>query len=164
MVALSRVEERFAEPESGQYMRKREGNRPDRRYAPEGSFSRAELEQLSNRLHYGGSANHKLHPGDYGFVPSINPRPAKSLCDDHRVLTLAQAKRLFEAGMIAGMVSAFDQPGTPKYIWAVDSDGEVYEAKAKPPDTVYHGYRLGDDEEAMRRYILAEWGRRCQKN
>jgi hypothetical protein len=145
-------------------MRKREGNRPDRRYAPAGSFSRSELEELSRRLCYGGSSNHKLHPGDYGFVPSINPRPAKSLCDDHRVLTLANAVHLFRAGIVVGMVSPFDQGGTPKYVWAVESDGEVYESKTKPPDTVYHGYRLGEDEIAMRRYILDEWGRRCPKS
>jgi hypothetical protein len=44
---------------------------------------------------------------------------------------------------------------------AVDGDGDVYEAKTKPPDTVYHGYRIGEDEPQMRRYILGEWTTRC---
>ena len=61
------------------------------------------------------------------------------------------------------MVSAFDPDGSPKYVWAVDGDGEVYEAKTKPPDMVYHGYRLGDNEEAMRRHIRDEWNKRCRK-
>ena len=144
-------------------MAKREGNRPDRRYAPLGSISRQALEQLSREVRYSGTANHKLHPGDYGFVPSINPRPAKSLCDDLRPLTLAEAQHLFAAGISLGMVSPFDAGGAPKYVWAVDGDGQVYEAKAKPPDPVYHGYRLGDDEGAMRRYVLDEWRMRCPK-
>ena len=142
-------------------MRKREGNRPDRRFVPAGSFSDLELQELARRLTYGGSGNHKLHPGNYGFVPSINPRPSKSVCDDLRLVTLEEAAQLLAAGIAAEMISSFDPGGSPKYVWAVDSGGEVYEAKTKPPDTVYHGYRLGDDEEAMRRYILDEWKRRC---
>jgi hypothetical protein len=59
------------------------------------------------------------------------------------------------------MVSRFESDGTPKYVWTVDSHGEVYEAKTKPPDTAYHGYRIGEDEREMRRYILAEWKKRC---
>ena len=57
---------------------------------------------------------------------------------------------------------------SPKYVWAVDEHGEVYEAKTKPERAErgadYHGYRVGDDERDMRRYILDEWGRRCPKN
>lgn len=77
------------------------------------------------------------------------------------MVTLEEAAQLFASGIAAGMISSFDPGGSPKYVWAVDRGGEVYEAKTKPPDTVYHGYRLGDDEEAMRRYILDEWKRRC---
>ena len=29
------------------------------------------------------------------------------------------------------MVSRFDLGGSPKYVWAVDGDGEVYEAKTR---------------------------------
>jgi hypothetical protein len=39
-------------------------------------------------------------------------------------------------------------------------NNEVYEAKTKPPSTVYHGYRLGEDETDMRRFILGEWRKR----
>lgn len=62
---------------------------------------------------------------------------------------------------MAGMVSRLGPGGVPKYVWAVDADREVYEAKTKPPDTVYHGYRIGEDEPEMRRYILGEWRTRC---
>jgi hypothetical protein len=59
------------------------------------------------------------------------------------------------------MVSPFDLGGSPKYVWVVDSDDEVYEAKTRPPEVIYHGYRIGDDEPDMRRYILGEWRKRC---
>ena len=145
-------------------MKKREGNRPDRRLVPAGTYSKAQLEELARRLTYAGSGLHKLHPGNYGFVPSINPRPSKSVCDDLRMVALDEAAQLLAAGVAAEMVSPFDAGGSPKYVWAVDGGGQVYEAKTKPPDTVYHGYRLGDDEEAMRRYISGEWEKRCRRN
>ena len=128
-----------------------------------GTYTAVELEELAKRLIYAGSGNHKLHPGNYGFIPSINPRPSKSVCDDLRPVMLEEASRLLAAGIAAEMISAFDREGSPKYIWALDGDGEVYEAKTRPPDTIYHGYRLGDDAEAMRRYIRDEWKKRCPK-
>lgn len=144
-------------------MNKRQGNRPDRRFAPMGSISNGLLEALADNLRYEGSGIHKLHPGDYGFVPSVNPRPSKSCCDDLRPILLGEAAALFRSGVLAGMVSRFDQGGTPKYVWSIDGNGEVYEAKTKPPDIIYHGYRINEDEPAMRRYILDEWRRRCLK-
>jgi hypothetical protein len=145
-------------------VRKREGNRPDRRLVPAGTYTKGQLDELARRLTYAGSGLHKRHPGNYGFIPSINPRPSKSVCDDLRMVTLGEAAQLLAAGIAAEMVSPFDPGGSPKYVWAVDGDGQVYEAKTKPPDTVYHGYRLGDDEEAMRRYISGEWEKRCPRN
>lgn len=140
---------------------KRQSNRPDRRFAAFGLISTSELNRLAPLLQYEGDPRHKLHPGDYGFVPPVNPRPTKSVCDDLGLVLRDQAVQLFQSGIEAGMVSPFVPGSTPKYVRAVDAAGEVYEAKAKPPDVVYHGYRLGDDERDMRRYILAEWRRRC---
>jgi len=144
----------------GTRMRKRGGNRPDRRFAPMGTYSHAERKALAGRLTYAGSGLHKLHPGNYKLIPSKNPRPSKSVCDDLRPVTLHEASQLFAAGISAGMISPLGPGGTPKYVWAVDTNGEVYEAKTKPPDTVYHGYRRGDDDEQMRRYIRDEWNKR----
>ncbi len=57
-----------------------------------------------------------------------------------------------------GMTSPFPQGSVPKYVWAVDEHGEPYEAKTKPgQETVYHGYRLRDDDREMRRTVLKEW-------
>jgi hypothetical protein len=115
-------------------------------------------------MRYVGSSNHKLRPGDYGFVPSHNPRPSKSPCDGLRSVLVAEARALFERGIMLGMVSRFGEEGAPKYVWSVDDAGEVYEAKAKPErEREYHGYRLGDDEREIRRYILDEWKKRCNK-
>jgi hypothetical protein len=141
-------------------VRNREGNRPDRRYALQGTFTQAELEELCTRLRYSGSSYHKLHPADYGLVPPFNPRPTKSLCDGRGAVLLDEAECLFKAGIKVGLISSFDRGSSPKYVWSVNKEGEVYEAKTKPPDVVYHGYRLGEDEEAMCRYILDEWKRR----
>lgn len=136
-------------------------HRADRRVAPEGSIPGADLAALAQRLRYVGAAFHKLHPGDYGFVPPVNPRPSKSPCDELRPVLRAEAATMFRRGVAVGMVSWFERGRTPKYVWAVDASDEVYEAKTKPPDTVYHGYRIGEDESEMRRYILSEWRKRC---
>ncbi len=133
--------------------RKREGNRPDRRFAPLGRFDAATLEALGKALAYVGSAHHKLRPGDYGLVPPTNPRASKSACDDKRPLLLTDATALIEFGVGAA----------PKYVWAVDDRGDVYEAKSNSGlETGYHGYRLGEDDP-QRVYILNEWRRRCPK-
>jgi hypothetical protein len=138
-------------------MSRRQGNRPERRVAPQGSIGVDVLQGLAARVRYEGSALHKLHPGDYGHVPPVNPRPSKSPCDERRPLLRAEAETLFRTGLAAGMVSCFEPDATPKYVWAVDAAGEVYEARTKPTDTAYHGYRIDDDEPEFRRYILGEW-------
>ena len=142
-------------------MTKRQSKLRDRRIVPAGSIPDADLQALAAKLRYEGIATHKLHPSDYGFIPPVNPRPTKSPCDELRPLLRAEAATLFRQGVLAGMVSLFGADGTPKYVWAVDDDGEIYEAKTKPPDTTYHGYRLGEDEPEMRRYIRGEWSKRC---
>ncbi|MBC7101954.1 MAG: hypothetical protein H5U13_01830 [Parvibaculum sp.] len=145
--------------------RKRQGNRPSRRVAPPEATSSTIRATLKGRLIYSGSANHKLRPSDYGFVPTHNPRPTKSTCDELRPVLIAEARALFEQGIELGMVSQFANGDVPKYVWSVDKSGEVYEAKTKPgQEERYHGYRLGDDDSEMRRYVLDEWSKRCRKN
>jgi hypothetical protein len=144
--------------------RKREGNRPDRRISPSAETSEAQRDALQKRLRYVGSGNHKLRPGDYGFVPSHNPRPSKSPCDEIRPVLLAEAQALFSLGIKLGMISRLGDDGAPKYVWCVDEAGEAYEAKTKQGrEDEYHGYRIGDDERDMKGYVLGEWKRRCSK-
>ena len=144
-------------------IRARQGNRPDRRWVQAGTYSKVQLEALVCKTSYVGSSIHKLKPGDYGFVPPTNPRPSKSPCDDRRIVLKDEAKGLLAAGIRAGMLSTFAGDGVPKYVWAVDGDGEVYEAKTNPGlETAYHGYRLGDDEAQLKKLILQEWKLRCR--
>lgn len=140
---------------------KRESNRPDRRFLASDQTSSADRDTIKGRVTYGGSAIHKLHPGNYGFEPPQNPRPSKSPCDLKRTVLLEEAETLLSDGIDRGMFSRPTESGLPKYIWSVDEDGEVYEAKAKSDqETVYHGYRLAEDERDMRKLILREWTRR----
>ena len=37
-----------------------------------------------------------------------------------------EARTLFCQGLLRGMVSRYAENGLPKYVWAVDQDGEVY--------------------------------------
>lgn len=140
--------------------RKREGNRPDRRILADDASTAEARAALAARITYTGSAHHKRRPGDYGFQPPTNPRPSKDVCDakGKRQVLLAEATVLFRAGLHKGVYSAPGANGLPKYVWSVDEEDDVFEAKARPErETEYHGYRLGDDELTMRRYVLAQW-------
>lgn len=140
--------------------RKRRSVSPDRRITPAGSISATDLKALTKRLTYGGSSYHKLRPNDYGLSPPFSPRPHKSPCDDLRAVPKAEAIRLLKEGIRRGMVSALAGGGVPKYVWAVAEDGLVFEAKTDPPNTVYHGYRLLEDDADMREVVQREWKKR----
>ena len=71
-----------------------------------------------------------------------------------------EASRLLKAGLRRGMISAHAEGGWPKYVWAMDDEGEVYEAKLGHDGERYHGYRLAEDDKAMRRWVTAEWSKR----
>jgi len=136
----------------------RQSRDPKRRLAPADRLDQSGREALAARLAYCGSALHKRHPGDYGFHPPVNPRTWKSLCDGNRVILKAEAAELLRQGVLAGLFSDFPDNGTPKYVWSVDSDREVYEAKID--SNGYHGYRL-EEEDDLRSLVLKEWARRC---
>lgn len=135
----------------------RQGSNPKRRIVDVGSIAQDALEELSARLVYAGSANHKRHPGDYGFHPPSNPRPWKSVCDARRPLLSAEARTLMADGIRKGMISTPDADGVPKYVWSVDAHGVPYEAKIG--NGGYHGYPLYPDDD-MSAVVLREWGRR----
>ena len=78
------------------------------------------------------------------------------MCDDKRSIPLEEARHLFQSGIQKGMVSIHRQGGIPKYVWSVDDQGEVYEAKLG--NDGFHGYRLNQENEgAMRNIVLQEW-------
>ena len=89
-----------------------------------------------------------------------SPRANKSLCDDVREIKWGEARELFKSGIRRGMVSFFDSDTIPKYVWAVDEQNEVYEAKTKPErENYYHGYRLGKNDR-FRVHVLDMWKHR----
>ena len=157
-MSLALVSRPSVEPTEQANMKHR-GNNPKRRIAKPGHFTTAELVGFAGRARYEGSAHHKLHPADYGFHPPTSPRPSKSVCDDIRVIRLAEARELLRAGFAKGMVSISRPQDMPKYVWALDADGEPFEAKLGR-DGRYHGYRLNLDERAMRDWVVDEWERR----
>ena len=143
--------------------RKGQPNDPKRRVAPQGSIKSQTLSRLA-KARYLGSAHHKKRPGDYGYglIPPVNTRHHKSVCDDLRPINLKEATRLFRAGVQSKMVSGYLENGDlPKFVWAVDDQGEAYEAKLGDDGQSYHGYRLYRDQR-VRRYILGEWRARNQ--
>jgi len=139
---------------------KRAGNNPKRRVAPPDLLGDDKRATLANCVSYRGSGHHKRAPADYG-LDRTNPRPTKSLCDLLKVITLEEAKALIKKGISCGVFSDFRYGDFPKFIWCVDIDGEVYEAKTDSMNPgVYHGYRLEEDDN-MRDYIKAVWKKRC---
>ena len=72
-----------------------------------------------------------------------------------------EAIELFQNGIMRGMVSRHLIDGLPKYVWAVDSHGEVYESKLSKGMVDYHGYRL-DTSDRMRDWVIEEWKLRNQ--
>ena len=145
-------------------MPRRSGNNPKRRIMSETDIDPAALDRILNEARYVGSAHHKRTPGDYGFTPPANPRPNKSHCDGRRRINADEARNLFQEGVKRGMVSPFAMGELPKYVWAVDDEERAYEAKAERTGLRYHGYELGNDDEAMRRLVIAEWKARCPAN
>ena len=140
----------------------RQGNRPDRRFVPERTYDNTRLAAIKASARYTGSGHHKLRPGDYGFDPPVSPRPSKSVCDDLRPVLRDEATMRFGAGIDLCMIGVVGPDNLPKYVWTVDGDGEVYEAKASGSDPgAYHGYRLNEND-AMRKIVSKEWTRRCR--
>lgn len=74
-----------------------------------------------------------------------------------KVISIDEAKELFENGIRRGMVSAFFKDERPKYVWAVNSAGVPYEAKIGTNG--YHGYPLEQDDD-MYETVRAEWAKR----
>ncbi len=138
---------------------KYQGNNPKRRIAKLGHYTEQQLAVFATAP-YLGIGHHKTKPADYGFNPPAAPRPSKSVCDDKRMVGKAEAVQLFQGGVRRGMVSTYMVGDLPKYTWALDERGEVYEAKLGGDMRSYHGYRLREDECAMREWVAEEWHKR----
>ncbi len=140
---------------------KRRARTPGRRIVAQSGISPDWFRRFEAQAIYVGSAYHKRRPEDYGFDPPASPRPNKSLCDGNTRLRHSEAWALFRQGLRRGMISRVDEYGLPKYVWAVDRDGRVFEAIRSRGSTKYHGYELGDDDRPMKKIVKKAWRSRC---
>jgi hypothetical protein len=73
-----------------------------------------------------------------------------------------EAEQLLRNGVLMGMFSEPLEQEVPMYVWSVDGEGEVYEAKTHPNNHgQYHGYRL-EEHDPMRAHVLRTWRQRGQ--
>ncbi len=63
------------------------------------------LQQLAERLLYGGNPEHKRNPGDVGLTPPSGARIGKMLCDDVGSFHRQEALELLRSGVAAGLIS-----------------------------------------------------------
>ena len=122
-----------------------------------------ELSELGKKVRYGGNAEHKRNPGDFGLNPPMNPRPDKTLCDGAGILERRAALRLLKEGIIRGLISAQKREGLPQNIWAVTDTGIPLEAQLENAGRAeYHGYPMPEDDK-FREVVLKEWRKTCPK-
>jgi len=116
-----------------------------------------ELEQLAERVGYGGNPEHKKNPGDFNLTPPSDPRQGKSLCDVAKIFRRDEALKLVQAGLRRGLVSDRIAGDWPKNVWAVTHDGIPMEAQLENPGLgTYHGYPMPETDplsvEVVRRW------------
>ena len=100
------------------------------------------LQQLGQRLLYGGNPEHKRNPGEFGLTPPSGARIGKMLCDEVGIFHRQEALELLRSGVAAGLISERCVSGWPQNIWAVRA-GRVLEAQLEQSETgSYHGYPL----------------------
>ena len=138
-------------------MKRKKAYNPKRRFVTDGNVLM--LEEMAVRVRYGGNPEHKRNPGDFGLTPPAQPRPDKTLCDDIKLFSKAEAERLLKEGIRKGMVSQVHrEEGFPQNIWAVTTGGVPVEAQLENPCTgVYHGYPMPYNDPFSRQ-VIQKWG------
>lgn len=103
-----------------------------------------ERAHLQAHARYEGSPHHKRDPNDFGLTPPTAPRPDKTLCDEADVCEKAIALKLFQLAINRGLASeTVASSGFPKQLWAVDENGQVFEAMYGGSKVgAYHGYPI----------------------
>lgn len=116
----------------------------------------AALNELAERIGYGGNPEPKRAPGDFGLTPPSSPRPDKTLCDGAGIVSRAAALAALRSGVLKGMVSRRVSGGFPQNIWSV-VNGIAFEAQLENGMTgIYHGYPL-TAADAFSRVVLRTW-------
>ena len=135
--------------------RRSPSSKPNKRFDSEVTLE--QLKALRRRVSYGGNAEHKRNPGDFGLSPPFGPRKGKTLCDGVSIFQRAMALRLLREGIKRGLVSAQKRGDFPQNIWAVTADGVPLEAALDNQATgSYHGYPMWKDDEFGRK-VVQKW-------
>jgi hypothetical protein len=135
-----------------------------RRRSPSSKPKRFDREATAEQLNawlksvsYGGNAEHKQNPGDFGLSPPYGPRRGKTLCDGVSIHQRAVALRLLREGIRRGLVSEQKRGTFPQNIWAVTADGVPLEAALDNQMAgTYHGYPIPKDDELGRK-VVKKW-------
>jgi hypothetical protein len=102
-----------------------------------------ERRALRTTATYEGSPLHKRNPGNFGLIPPAAPRLEKTLCDEAGVCDKAVANRLLASAIERGLGSEDVIDVFPKYLWALDERGQVFEAiYGGSVRGAYHGYPI----------------------
>ena len=118
-----------------------------------------ELARMAEQARYRPSPYHKAAPAGDGTL-AAKPRPDKTLCDGLTSSQCPNGPALLKSGFQSGMVSRRQRGGWPQNVWAVGSDGTVYEAQLTNAGLgEYHGYPLAK-ANGFARFIAEEWNRR----
>jgi hypothetical protein len=134
---------------------KRKSFNPKRRIA--GKISQAQLNELADKVRYGGNPEHKRTPGDFGLTPSFLPKPDKTLCDLAGIVRRAEAERLLREGVTRGFVSEWTGEGFPQNVWTVTIDGLPLEGQLENSGNgTYHGYPM-PEADPFRDVVIDKW-------
>jgi len=138
--------------------RRRNSFNPKRRFATQATLSMlGPLDQLAERVSYGGNPEHKRNPGDFGLIPPSQPRPGKTLCDAARIFRRVEALALLQEGVRRGLVSNLCEGTWPQNVWAVTDSGIPLEAQLENPLIgSYHGYPM-PAHDAFGDKVLERW-------
>ena len=143
-------------------MPRRHSSDPRRHILPHGELTKEGQDRLIKYATYHGSPEHKRAPLDHDIVRPLLGNTHKTLCDLKRPITAREAQELFIKGIRMGMVSKKMVDGFPVRVWAVDEQGEVYEAKPGGLPHMYHGYPLGPRDGVFPELVRKEWKRRAR--
>lgn len=116
-----------------------------------------DLDQLADRIRYGGNPEHKRNPGDFDLHPPSRPRADKTLCDMVNIHKKEDAVELLKKGVRKGLVSERMRNGYPQNIWTLTDDGYPLEAQLENAISgTYHGNPM-PETDPFRGEILRRW-------
>ena len=136
-------------------IRRRQSSKPNKCFCA--TVTSEQLEAWGATVTYGGNAEHKRNPGDFGLEPPDGPRLGKTLCDGVGILQRAAALRLLREGIRRGLVSEQRRGEFPQNIQAVADDRTALEAALDNQTTgSYHGYPMWPDDYFAKK-VIKKW-------